>query len=107
MAYCVADADALAARRRGRGHVTRRGSDVAVITGGASGFGLALAETCAARGMSVVLLDLDGERAATEAQRLTTSYDATAAGRHVDVADAASVEAAAKHVAEEFGRADV
>jgi NAD(P)-dependent dehydrogenase (short-subunit alcohol dehydrogenase family) len=35
-------------------------TDVAVITGGASGFGRALAEGCAAHGMNVVVLDLDG-----------------------------------------------
>ena len=87
--------------------MTSTGGDVAVITGGASGFGLALAETCAARGMSVVLLDLDGERAATEAERLTASYGAVATGRQVDVADGASVDAAAHQVAEAYGRADL
>ena len=42
-------------------------TDVAVITGGASGFGLALADRCAAKGMKVALLDRDNERAASEA----------------------------------------
>jgi NAD(P)-dependent dehydrogenase (short-subunit alcohol dehydrogenase family) len=37
--------------------------DVAVITGGASGFGLALGGRCAMHGMRVALLDLDGDRA--------------------------------------------
>ena len=47
---------------------------VAVITGGASGFGLALAARCAERGMSVALLDRDGERAETEAAALGAAH---------------------------------
>lgn len=76
---------------------------VAVITGAASGFGLALAKECASRGMRVALLDLDGERAAAEADGL--GADAVAVG--VDVSDGASVDAAAAHVAERFGAADL
>lgn len=75
----------------------------AVITGGASGFGFALSQRCAALGMDVALLDLDGERAATEAARL----DGTALGLAVDVADAASVERAAAAVEERFGGVDL
>lgn len=72
---------------------------VAVVTGGASGFGLALGERCAALGMDVVLLDRDGERAAAEAERLG------GVGLAVDVGDAASVDAAAAAVGERFGGA--
>ena len=43
---------------------------VAVVTGGASGFGLALGRRCVALGMDVVLLDLDADRAAAEAATL-------------------------------------
>ena len=46
---------------------------VAVVTGGASGFGLALGAGFAARGMRVVLLDLDADRAEAEAGALETS----------------------------------
>ena len=74
---------------------------VAVVTGGASGFGLALGERCAALGMDVALLDLDGERAAAEASRLG------AFGTGVDVADASSVDAAADAVGARFGAADL
>ena len=42
----------------------------AVVTGGASGFGLALVERCADLGMDVAVLDLDGERAVAEASRV-------------------------------------
>lgn len=80
---------------------------VAVVTGGASGLGRALGERCAALGMDVVLLDLDGERAATEAAAITEGHGRTCVGAHVDVSDAASVDAAAASVDERFGRADL
>jgi NAD(P)-dependent dehydrogenase (short-subunit alcohol dehydrogenase family) len=80
---------------------------VAVVTGGASGLGLALGERCAALGMDVVLLDLDGERAVAEAARVAAAHDVAALGMAVDVAEAASVEAAAAAVEERFGVADL
>jgi NAD(P)-dependent dehydrogenase (short-subunit alcohol dehydrogenase family) len=80
---------------------------VSVVTGGASGFGLALGRRCAALGMDVVLLDLDGERAAAEAATLGREHGVATAGLHVDVADAGSVEAAAAGVAERFAAADL
>ena len=75
---------------------------VAVITGGASGFGLALGAQCAARGMQVVLAARDGERAAAEAAALAAQHATTAVGLGVDVADAAAVDAAAKEVGSRF-----
>ncbi len=63
----VVEAHPTARRLRGAGGALM---PVAVVTGGASGFGLALGESCAALGMDVALLDLDGERAAAEAARV-------------------------------------
>ncbi|MGO8862922.1 MAG: SDR family NAD(P)-dependent oxidoreductase [Acidimicrobiales bacterium] len=80
-------------------------TDVAVITGSASGFGRALADGCAARGMNVVLLDLDGDRARAEAAVLAAANGVEAFGLGVDVADADSVGAAATTVADRFGKA--
>jgi NAD(P)-dependent dehydrogenase (short-subunit alcohol dehydrogenase family) len=80
-------------------------TDVAVITGGASGFGRALADGCAARRMSVVLLDLDGDRAGAEAATLAAANGVEAFGLSVDVADGASVDEAAATVRERFGTA--
>jgi NAD(P)-dependent dehydrogenase (short-subunit alcohol dehydrogenase family) len=79
----------------------------AVVTGGASGFGRALGERCAARGFDVALLDLDGERAATEAAALGDEHGVGAVGIPVDVTDASSVEAAAGQVRERFGSAEL
>lgn len=84
---------------------TNRG--VAVITGGASGFGLALGGGCAARGMSVALLDRDAERAEVEAAALAARHGVTAFGLSVDVADGGAVRAAAAAVADRFGRVDL
>ncbi len=80
---------------------------VAVVTGGASGFGLALAERGAAAGMDLALLDLDGEGAADEAARVGAAHGVDAVGLAVDVTDAASVEAAAAAVGGRFGVADL
>jgi NAD(P)-dependent dehydrogenase (short-subunit alcohol dehydrogenase family) len=81
--------------------------DVAVITGGASGFGLALGSRCAAQGMDVALLDRDGRRAEDEAAALASRYGVDALGREVDVANGRAVGEAASAVADRFGRADL
>lgn len=80
---------------------------VAVVTGGASGFGLALAERCAALGMDVVVADLDGARSETEAARVAEVYGVQVLGLAVDVADAASVTAGATAVEDRFGAVDL
>jgi NAD(P)-dependent dehydrogenase (short-subunit alcohol dehydrogenase family) len=82
-------------------------TDVAVITGGASGFGLALGARCAAHGMSVALLDLDGDRAASEAATLAGAHGVEVVGLAVDVGDGADVDRAASAVDDRFGRADL
>jgi NAD(P)-dependent dehydrogenase (short-subunit alcohol dehydrogenase family) len=81
--------------------------DVAVITGGASGFGLALGGRCAEHGMDVALLDLDGERAAAEASTLAATHGVEVVGLAVDVGDEDSVTSAAAEVADRFGQADL
>ena len=80
---------------------------VAVVTGGGSGFGLALAERCAALDMDVALLDLDGERASPKRLAWPRPTASTRSGISVDVADAASVAMAAAAVDERFGGADL
>ena len=78
---------------------------VAVVTGGASGLGLALGERCAALGMDVALLDLDGERAAAEQLRVAEAHKVAAFGGQARRRrDAASVEAGASDVDERLRR---
>lgn len=80
---------------------------VAVVTGGASGLGLALATSCAGHGLAVVVLDRDGVRASSEAARLAATHGVEVLGLGVDVGDGEAVSAAADAVAERFGRADL
>lgn len=80
---------------------------VAVVTGAASGFGLALSERAAALGMDLAMVDLDGERVAREARRIAGTSGTGALGLAADVTDAADVAAAAAAVDERFGAADL
>ncbi|MCX4096749.1 SDR family oxidoreductase [Nocardia sp. alder85J] len=82
-------------------------TEVAVITGGASGFGLALADQCARRGMRVALLDIDHDRAVTEAGTLSARHGVAVSAVETDAASSASVDAAATAVADRYGRADL
>jgi len=75
---------------------------VAVVTGAASGMGLAIARHLSARGDRVALLDLDGDGAARAAAGLRAS-GALAVGAQVDVSDRAAVDAALEAVRAELG----
>jgi len=77
-------------------------SRVAVVTGAASGMGLAIAQRLAGAGNRVGLLDLDGEAATRAADDLCQAGgQAVAAG--VDVADRAAVDDALARVRRELG----
>jgi NAD(P)-dependent dehydrogenase (short-subunit alcohol dehydrogenase family) len=80
---------------------------VAVITGGASGFGRALGDRCAEHGLDVVVLDLDGERAQHAAEELTTAHGVETLGMALDVGHDEELTTAADVVFDRFGRADV
>ena len=77
---------------------------VAMITGGASGIGLALAQLLAKRGLRVVLADMDDARL----QQATTGFAAGALIETVrlDVTDAAAVEATITQAAARHGSLD-
>ena len=69
---------------------------VAIVTGGASGIGLATAQTLSEAGATVAVLDL-----------AVDGLPESLAGFVADVADRASVNAAVKAVAERFGGIDI
>jgi NAD(P)-dependent dehydrogenase (short-subunit alcohol dehydrogenase family) len=73
---------------------------VALITGGTGGFGQALARKLRARDVTVVLADLDSERARSVAADLGCSFAA------LDVTDRAANEAVVAQVEAEHGRLD-
>jgi NAD(P)-dependent dehydrogenase (short-subunit alcohol dehydrogenase family) len=78
----------------------------AVVTGGASGIGLAFTEALAANGARVTLLDIHGQRIDTETQRLRAA-GLDVRGQVVDVTDHESLDAAVDEAAREYGRLDV
>jgi 2-hydroxycyclohexanecarboxyl-CoA dehydrogenase len=79
---------------------------VAVVTGAASGMGLAIARHLAARGDCVALLDLQGEATIRAAEELRES-GAQAIGVEADVSDRAAVDAALDKVRAELGPIEI
>jgi NAD(P)-dependent dehydrogenase (short-subunit alcohol dehydrogenase family) len=76
---------------------------VCVVTGGASGIGLATARRLAEEGGRVAVADIDAEAA----ERTAAELGGEAAPFTVDVADEASVQALYAAVAERYGRIDM
>ena len=78
---------------------------VAVITGGAGGLGLAIAEAFCQEGGLVALFDANPEAVTAGTQSLE-KLGFSAGGECVDVRDSNQVQAAMARVAERFGRID-
>jgi NAD(P)-dependent dehydrogenase (short-subunit alcohol dehydrogenase family) len=77
-----------------------------IVTGGASGLGLAYGEVLAAHGARVTLIDLDADGVASQAARLQgEGLDVRSAV--ADVTDHAALDRAIDGAAEEYGRLDV
>lgn len=76
---------------------------VAVITGGAQGIGLAVARRLAASGAKCLIWDMDGALA----QETAASLGNDAEGLALDVTDAAAVMVAATEAAQRHGRLDI
>ncbi|MET4538634.1 NAD(P)-dependent dehydrogenase (short-subunit alcohol dehydrogenase family) [Arthrobacter bambusae] len=79
---------------------------VAVVTGGASGIGFAMAERFSAEGMHVVVADIE-EAALDAAVDRLHKVGSSILGVQTDVSDAGSVRKLADETMEAFGRVDV
>ncbi len=80
---------------------------VAVVTGAASGIGLAMANRFAAAGMSVVMADIEQSALDSAAATVAESAGAEVLSVRVDVSDAAAVEGLAERTYERFGATHV
>ena len=77
-----------------------------IVTGGASGLGLAYGEVLAAHGARVTLIDVDGAAVAAQASRLA-GEGLDVRGTVADVTDHAGLDRAIDEAAETYGRLDV
>ncbi len=77
-----------------------------IVTGGASGLGLAYGEVLAAHGARVTLIDVDGAAVAAQASRLA-GEGLDVRGTAADVTDHAGLDRAIDEAAETYGRLDV
>ena len=75
---------------------------VAVITGAASGIGLATAELFAEKGAIVCLCDLNGEKAKETARQISNAY-----GYQVNIADTQSVNSLTEALVKEHDHIDI
>ena len=75
----------------------------AIVTGGASGIGLAIAERLAADGAAVAIFDRDGDAAETAAGKITAA-GGRAIGLLVDVTDRAQIDAGVAGVRSRLAR---
>jgi NAD(P)-dependent dehydrogenase (short-subunit alcohol dehydrogenase family) len=78
----------------------------AVVTGGASGIGLALTEALAGNGARVTMLDVHAQRIESETKRLRGA-GLDVRGKVLDVTDHKALDAAVDEAAREYGRLDV
>ena len=79
---------------------------VAFVTGGAVGIGGAVCERLAQDGMTVIVADIDLDKAGATAERIRGA-GGRAAAQQIDVGSPESVARAFEQVAREYGRCDV
>lgn len=82
-------------------------SRVAVVTGGASGMGLAIARRLAERGDRVAIFDLQGDAARQAAKELSTELGTSVLACEVDVVDRTAIDNAVRAVHNEFGPVEI
>lgn len=88
-------------------HAALTSDSVAVITGGASGIGLAAATKFAGMGMRLAIVDSAADKLAPVDEALRAAGAADVMTAATDVSDRTQVEALEKQVAERFGGTDI
>ena len=79
---------------------------VMIVSGGASGLGLAAAEKFASKGYNIVIIDINDEKGKTAEVKIK-SMGVEAIYCHCDISNKEQVAAAAAETKNKFGRADV
>src|SRR5262245_41597782 len=95
------------APRRNMVDRTELAGKIAVVTGGGSGLGAALARLFAQQRMAVAALDIDSVAAETTAKAIADEFDVPVTSVQVDIGDRASAAEAARHVQQTLGGCDV
>lgn len=80
---------------------------IAIVTGAASGIGLATAKRLGSEGATVVVADLDQKKSEDAAEQVRLTHAPDAIGVACDVSNEKAVEAAVAQTFEKFGRLDV
>ncbi len=88
-------------------HPALTSDSVAVVTGGASGIGLAAATKFAGMGMRLVIVDRAEDKLAAAASDLRAAGAADVMTASADISERAQVEALEKAVADRFGGTDI
>ncbi|MEM6852275.1 MAG: glucose 1-dehydrogenase [Pseudomonadota bacterium] len=101
----MAETEALDVGQAGRPQ--RLAGKRAIVTGGASGFGLGIAARFAAEGVSVLIADVNGAAADESAQRIAEQTGARVEGVETDVSSAFSVEALREKAEAMLGGLDI
>jgi NAD(P)-dependent dehydrogenase (short-subunit alcohol dehydrogenase family) len=92
---------------RAVGSTVGQSGRTAIITGGASGIGLALGAQLVRRGARAVLADIDGEAAQRRAEELDGLAGGSVLGRQLDVSDESAFRSLVEEVIERNGRLDM
>ncbi|MDX8350249.1 SDR family NAD(P)-dependent oxidoreductase [Cognatiyoonia sp. IB215446] len=88
-------------------HPAFNSDSVAVITGGASGIGLAAATKFARMGMRIVVVDRDAEKLAEAAEKISAAGATEVMTSEADVSDRAQLAALEQQVTDRFGGTDI
>jgi len=89
------------------GSRTNLSGRVGLVTGGASGIGYSIADRLAQLGASVLVFDLDGEKAQAAAQEMQDRHGGKAVGLQGSVTSVGDVAAALDRAEQELGPVDI